>query len=306
MPNNQLQENFFPEIKSHNMGKIITPEKKRTSLDFIKSSFGKISQREIARRLNIGKTSINRWSRELGLKHKKHTVNESFFDVFDEKSTYLLGLIYADGNIAWNPKKGYQTLTITASAKDKDHLERIRELLSSTKPLLYSSKTNSYRLIANSKKLCLKLMKLGVIPKKTFTIQFPQFIPKEHLHHFIRGIVDGDGNVRYVERERSPYFEITISSGSEHFCQSLIQSINDAIDINANIRKIRGNTYIVQYSCTRGEKLAEFIYLNSNIFLKRKYLAYKKCLEAKKMTKNNGNYFFTSESVTEGHPDKTR
>jgi hypothetical protein len=277
-----INESFFPTLRDWNMGKTISTNQKRTSLPFIKNSLGKISQREIARRLNIGKTTVNRWANELGFKHKKHTVNCRFFDQFNEYSTYILGLIYADGNIAWNPSKGYQALTITAAAKDKHHLENIRKLLSSTKPLLFSEKTNSYRLIANSKKLCLKLMGLGVTPKKTLTLKFPQFIPPEQMPHFIRGIIDGDGTVRFVERSKSSYFEITISSGSEQFCNDFVIAINNLIGVSCNIRKVADNTHIMQYSCARGEKLASFVYSQSNIFLKRKYLAYKNFLEVKR------------------------
>lgn len=269
-----FEELLLPKFNQDTMANKILIIKKREFLPFIKDNFGKLSQREISKRLSIGKTTVNRWSKELGFNHQKHTVNEGFFDKLNEESSYLLGYIYADGNIHWNPNKSYWALTITASAKDKSHLERLRNLLSSKKPLLYSPKTNSYRLIANSKKLCQKLMGLGVIPRKSLTINFPA-LPKEQIRHFIRGVIDGDGNVRFVNRERSPYFEITIASGSKSFCEGLIKSIKDAIGIDANIRKVNKNTYVVQYSCSRGEKLAEFIYSNASIFLERKHLQYK-------------------------------
>ncbi len=264
----------------------ISKNKKREYLSFIKSNFNKLSQREIARRLGIGKTTVNRWAEETGLKFKKHTVNESFFDDFNENSSYTLGLIFADGNISWNTKKGYYSLTITAAEKDKDHLEKIRNLISSTRPLLYSRKTKSYRLIVTSKRLCQKLMKLGVIPKKSLTVRFPK-VPKEKLRHFIRGVIDGDGNVRYVERKRSPYFEITVASGSKGFCDDFVKSIRKQIGINANIRNVKGNTHIIQYSCSRGERLAKYIYSKANLFLKRKKAAYKKHLEVYQNGKNN-------------------
>jgi len=258
------------------MGIKISKNKKRKYLSFIQSNFSVISQRKMAKILDIGRTTVNRWSSELGLKFKKHTVNEKFFDKLNENSVYLLGYIYADGNICWNPKKGYQALTITAAAKDKEHLKNMRTLMSSTKPLLYSSKTNSYRLIVNNKKICQRLMQLGVTPRKSLTVKFPNNIPSNLINHFIRGIIDGDGNVRYVNRKRSPYFEITIASGSQKFCQGLVNSINQNFGIKTNIRKAKENTFILQYSCSKGEKLANFIYSNSNIFLDRKYLAYKK------------------------------
>ncbi len=252
----------------------ISSIQKLEHLPFIKRNFGVLSEREIARRLGIGKTTINRWSRELGLEPVKHTVDESFFDDLNEKSAYLLGYIYADGNINYNLDKCYWALTITASAKDRIHLENLRVMLSSTKPLLFSAKTNSYRLIANSKKLCQSLIGLGVVPRKSLIVKFPH-LPNNFLRHFIRGIIDGDGNVRYVNRKRSPYFEITIASGSKAFCEGLIKAVEKNTGISANARKINQNLFIIQYSCSRGEKLAEFVYSDANIFLERKYLPYR-------------------------------
>ncbi len=255
------------------MGAIIDPEKKNDILPFLKTNFGKISQRKMARKVGVGKTSVNRWCSELGLKHVKHTVNEDFFDRINKESAYVLGYLFADGNINWNPEKGYQSVTITASEKDHEHLEKIRNIISSTKPLLYSEKTRSYRLIANSKKLCKVLMKLGLVPSKSLIVEFPE-IPKKYLRHFIRGVIDGDGTVRYVKRKRSPYFEISISSGSHSFLKSVSAILNEHVGIDAGIRKVGKNTYLLQYSCSRGKKLAEWIYHDSGMFLVRKFKHY--------------------------------
>ncbi|MBR9700081.1 hypothetical protein GOV09_06495 [Candidatus Woesearchaeota archaeon] len=247
--------------------------KKKELLPYIRSNFERISQREIARRLKIGKTTVNRWSREEGLIHKNHTANERFFDSFNEHSTYILGLIMADGNISWNENKSYWAMTLTAASKDRSHLEKIRGILSSSKPLIYSPKTNSYRLIVNSKYLCKRLMNLGILPRKTLTARFPN-IPNNQLRHFIRGVIDGDGNVRYVQRKRSPYFEITIASGSIDFCEDFRKVILHKIGINANIRKVGKNVYVLQYSCSRGKKLAQYVYDGATIFLERKQKIY--------------------------------
>jgi len=267
---------FFTQYNELNMGKIIPSIEKEKYLPFIKDYFGKISQRKIARRRNVGKTTINTWTAELGFKHVKHTVNDRFFDLLTEDVAYLLGFIYADGNISWNPQKGYYCLTITAAAKDKEHLEKMRAMLSSTKPLLFSSKTNSYRLIVNNKYLCERLMMLGVLPRKSLTVQFPQFIPSDHLRHFIRGVIDGDGTVYYLNRKRSPYFSIRIYSGSEEFVTGIKKEVKNTIGIDANIRKRRNaNIYGAEYTCARGKILANYIYKNATFFLERKYLPYK-------------------------------
>lgn len=255
------------------MGAIIKPEVKQKVIPLLKSTFGKISEREMAMRLGIGKTAINRWCRELGLFPVKHTANENIFDKLDENSAYLLGYIFTDGNVAWNPKKSYRSLTITASEKDMSHLEKLREILSSTKPLLYSSKTKSYRLIVVSKKLSKKLMKLGVMPRKSLIVDFPK-VSKTYLRHFIRGVVDGDGSVRYVDRERSPYFELKVYSGSPKFLKKLAKLIYDEIEVFAKIRKLHQNTYGLSYTCTRAKKLANWVYKGAKISLDRKFRQY--------------------------------
>ncbi len=118
---------------------------------YICDFFGKISQREIARRLKIGKTTVNKWAKSLGFSFKKHTADEGYFRSTSPEMFYVLGYISADGNVSWNRDKKYNALTITAAEKDVDHLEKIRKLLKSTKPLLYSGSTKSYRLIVDCK-----------------------------------------------------------------------------------------------------------------------------------------------------------
>ena len=185
------------------MGAIIPSSDKERMLPFIQSNFGIISEREIARRLGIGKTAVNNWCRALGLEVKKHTVNEDFFKVWTPKMAYILGFIFADGNINWNPEKSYRALTITAAEKDKEHLEKIRAELESTKELLYSKSTKSYRLIVNSKTMCIDLMNFGVIPRKSLVVKFPE-VPEDMMKYLINGVIDGDGTIRYVKRNRSP------------------------------------------------------------------------------------------------------
>ena len=267
---------------NHNnyMGAIIHSKRKKEMLSFLKGNFGKISEREMARKLKIGKTTTNRWCKELNLNPIIHTVNESFFEKWSNEMSYILGYIFADGNINWNEKKSYRALTITAAEKDKNHLETVRNKLNSTKPLFYSKNTNSYRLIVNSKKLCLDLMKIGITPRKSLTADFPK-IPNKFLKDFIRGVIDGDGCIRYVERERSPYFEIQIATGSKKFAKSLTEIISKTIGVETIPRKMKGtNTFIIQYTCKRALKLAKWVYEDSNIFLKRKFKAYEKALKS--------------------------
>lgn len=246
---------------------------KKYARNFIADNFGRVSQREIARLLGIGKTTVNRWAEALGYKFKKYTANDKYFHKWSNEMAYIFGFICADGNIAWDVVKGYYVLTITASAKDKNHLEKIRKIIKSTKPLLYTESTNSYRLIVNSKTMCRKLMSLGVVPKKSLILKFPK-VATQYIKDFIRGYVDGDGSMRYFARERSPYFELSISSGSKDFLIVLEHKINDMLGIRSRISKNKNECYLLRYSCTRGLKLAEWLYRGSSFYLERKYNKY--------------------------------
>jgi len=217
----------------------------------------------------------------MGLIFRKHTVNEKYFPHWSERMAYLLGFIYADGNIAWDSAKGYYSLTITASEKDKDHLEKIRKVLQSTKPLLYGESTKSYRLIVNNKKICRRLMKLGVFPRKSLIIKFPQILQK-YIRSFIRGYIDGDGSVKYFARKRSPYFEVTISSGSKKFIASLKDKIHLNLNINSVITKSGMNCYLLRYSCKRGLKLAEWLYQDADFYIIRKFNKYQEAISSRK------------------------
>lgn len=44
-----------------------------------------------------------------------------------------------------------------------------------------------------SKYMCNTVEKWGLTQAKTFTINFPDFLPEELIPHFIRGYFDGDG-----------------------------------------------------------------------------------------------------------------
>ncbi len=247
-------------------------------LDYISGNFGVISEREMARKLKIGKTTVNRYRKELGIEIKKNTVNEHFFKKFTREMSYILGFVFTDGNVSYKPEESRWTLTITQSEKDFSHLERIRNILGSSKELLYSPKTKSYRLTVANRIICEDLIKLGVIPRKSLVVDFPD-IPKEVLPDFIRGVIDGDGSISYFDRKRSPYFRIIIFSGSKKFLDKLENAVKNSIGVSSRVRTHHKNTFSLPYTCKRASVLADWIYKDTNLYLGRKYINYEKCLE---------------------------
>jgi len=57
--------------------------------------------------------------------------------------------------------------------------------------------------------------------------------------------------------------------------------IKNKIGVDAKMRNVHGNTFLLQYSCTREKELADWIYGEANIFLNRKFEKYKLALRAK-------------------------
>jgi hypothetical protein len=257
----------------NDMGRTIAPDVKSGLLPKLRSNFGRISQREAARLFGLGHTTVNRWYNEMGLKYEKFTCDESFFDNWTEESAYVLGYIFADGNVQCDPIESRWGLTITASEKDVAHLERVRQLLKITKSLLYAAKTRSYRLNIANRTLAKKLVKLGVVPRKSLIVEFPR-VPTRYLRHFIRGVVDGDGSVFYFDRPRSPYFTIRVFSGSRKFLTGAGRAIMGQTGIPARVRMVHKNAYVLDYTCSRAERLGRWLYDDSHIFLERKHSQY--------------------------------
>ena len=123
--------------------------------------------------------------------------------------------------------------------------------------------------------MCIRLMRLGVIPRKSLIVKSPKDINKNHVNHFIRGVIDGDGSIRYVNRKRSPYFEIQICSGSKRFSKGLADTIKKNVGIDCKIRKAKENLYVLGYTCSRAKQLADYIYSDATLFLNRKHKPYK-------------------------------
>ena len=136
-----------------------------------------------------------------------------------------------------------------------------------------------YILSIKNKKLHSDLIKLGVIPRKTHILTFPDFIPEELLRHFIRGYFDGDGCVRGTKlSNESPLHSVNIC-GTESFCNKLKDIFKKELDVNACIFQANGvegsETMAVEISgrlqCL---KFLDWIYEDAEMYLYRKYEIY--------------------------------
>ncbi|PEE39778.1 LAGLIDADG family homing endonuclease [Bacillus pseudomycoides] len=211
-----------------------------------------------ARYVRMVLTDNNVEKRARGSWKRKYNLNEDYFKRWSNNMAYILGFFIADGVIT----KDNQTVSI--SQKESAILEDIKMKLNSNQPLYKNKNTGVYMLNLNSKIMKNDLINLhGIMPCKSYDVQFP-FVPKEYLHHFIRGYFDGDG---HVNPQR--YF-VSFVGGSYNFMSSLKQIL---MEYNYQPKFVNKEKQYRIYLSGKNtiEKFSEWIYTDKELFLQRKY-----------------------------------
>jgi len=218
----------------------------------------------------------NKHRNEIGYCGRKYTVDVDFFKELNKDSAYILGFIYADGNI-------YDTLTTIAVQKeDEDILTNIKEKLKYTGKInkrivkLKGKEYESSILAIRNKDIVTDLKKLGVTEKKSLNIDFPN-IPKEYEIDFIRGYFDGDGSIgiQYPKSKaritKTCQIRVRFCSGSEKF----IKMVRDILS-KYGVREVKVTTrsniniFEICYSTKDSLKLYELFYKDDCLYLNRK------------------------------------
>lgn len=146
--------------------------------------------------------------------------NRDFFNEYTPLVAYWAGFLLADGNI--NDKGNVLALVI--QGKDLEHLESFCDAVEVSKDAIYKDKKyDAYGVHLHYKRLREQLLPWGITPRKSKTFNLPYFdmLYPELVPHFLRGWIDGDGNVyRYGRSAR-----IRVASGNnaslEWFSESL-------------------------------------------------------------------------------------
>lgn len=118
---------------------------------------------------------------------------QAFDDLSSEAACYWLGFLFADGNI------GKAGLQIHLKRSDESHLERLRQFLQAEQPLQYNVTYAAGRpnervsLRINDRAFGRKLTKLGITVGRTDPEHAIAHIPSRNIHHWFRGMFDGDG-----------------------------------------------------------------------------------------------------------------
>ena len=149
-------------------------------------------------------------------------INDIFFLTWSKEMAYVLGVMYTDGNLFYDSKRG--TYRISISQKEPELLIKVLKLMDCDARIRHRKQRGisgdlHFFEIAH-KQIYSDLIKLGLSPNKSRTIEFPK-IPSEFVRHFIRGCWDGDGSIYFESGKlRGSY-----TCGSLNFIERLVQEL---------------------------------------------------------------------------------
>lgn len=204
---------------------------------------------------------------------RMYEVNHHYFKDITNESAYWLGFIYTDGNVSKT------RLTVGLQENDLNHLEKLAKSIGSDKTAYYNKSSNSYSLTINSPIVIKDLKDIGLHEDKSRSIEFPVAIPKEYMHDFIRGVIDGDGSIdmQYPTNSRGTRTKIAqvrlrIYSGSRMFIEKVNENIASTFGVGLKtINKANKSTYEITYSTNESIKIYKNLYYDGCICLDRKY-----------------------------------
>lgn len=268
------------------VGRRITDEMRNRVIELFKAG---VFTREIAAETGICRQTITKIAVDAGLPtsqadkgtHRKHGVNDTFFDVIDtEEKAYWLGVITADGSV------GNNSLTFTQKQSDRHHVELFRDTIGSTQPVSVKHNNRSPstgRLCPTcvctiySQRLVKSLLKHGLYPNKSLTVEPSGLVPDDLMRHYYRGLVDGDGT---ISRYSIMYWAVGLV-GSYGIVSGFADFVNTHNIPHTAKAKPRKNIFDVRFSGKRALAVAKLLYSDASVYLPRKYARYEAMLDSR-------------------------
>lgn len=214
------------------------------------------------------------WSLEINLNNKKKSkdsiriVDYNIFENLNNQNClYWLGFIAADGNVS----DKLNTIGIGLQNKDKSHLEKFVNYIN--RPLIIHDVLHHKKYLQsvvrfNNLECKNALINLGITPNKTKTLVIDEKILN---WHFIRGLIDGDGCIRFFKYKNKNLCLISVLTASLKFAEQ-IKSFFIKENINCNIRNDKRGHYEIRIcNFKRCKLIIKSMYLNADTFLERKY-----------------------------------
>jgi hypothetical protein len=187
---------------------------------------------------------------------------------------YLIGMIATDGNLSPDERH------IVVTSKDKKLLENIKERF--LLPTKIGSKSNG---ISREKKYSVLqigdknfynfLVSIGLTKNKSKTIS-KIIVPRKYFFHFLRGCLDGDGNIDIYTHKESNHkqLRIRLASASSEFLNWIAKEINEnCASVGGWIYSPKNKSWhVLTYGKKDSIEILKRIYKNKTLFLERKFI----------------------------------
>lgn len=210
-----------------------------------------------------------------------YSIDVHYFDTINcEHKAYWLGLITSDGFV--NDKE----ISLCLKKDDIELIEKFRNDLKSNHPIK-TNKDGNPSLTICCHNLCEALKSYGLHNRKSWDLDINSIInkiPSEYEHHFIRGLFDGDGSIKYYNYQY-------LNKPQYHFGYTGLQNVCEYIQNKFDIKRklvYEGNvTYtLVTRNQDKIMEIFDYLYKNATIYLSRKHKTFK---EIQVMTFNDYN-----------------
>jgi len=210
--------------------------------------------------------------------------NKTFFKKWSSDMAYILGFLFADGNII---KTNRNTHFVAIYTADRDLLVSMALSMRSNHKIstcIYESGP-VYKIQIGSKELFADLITLGLTPNKAKRMKLPK-IPKKHVNDFIRGYFDGDGCVwqgmTHPKRKTpTPGILVVFVSASFDFLKGLFVLLKELGVVGGSLYKSKSGTYArLSFSTLDSLKIYKIMYNKPHrLFLSRKKLVFEKFIQ---------------------------
>jgi hypothetical protein len=162
----------------------------------------------------------------------KWSVEHSYFEAIDRPiKAYLLGLLAADGNvIASTPR-----VSLDLAVRDLKLVELFRNEVAPGVPIRRRPprrRSGEQAVIAiTSEQLVTDLARWGVIPRKTWSLDWPRHLPSNMRRPYLLGYFDGDGYITVAQRYRGRVYGRWGLCGTKPFLEEAMAFISADADV---------------------------------------------------------------------------
>lgn len=210
---------------------------------------------------------LKKIGREVNRRQRKYDCNDNLFRESTEKGLYWLGFCVADAHAQGNE------VQLQLARKDREAIEGFKKALETDHPIYdyWERLFPVSKIYVTSDQLAADLL--------AFNVKKLMEMPAATVHHFIRGLFDGDGSVTcrdYVYDGVTAYHRKVTILGEKLLLQ-VIQSMSVRLagTTPGSIRKVRG---IHEWSLAGAGNVKDFrdwLYKDATIFLVRKKNAFR-------------------------------